>query len=61
MDGVKVGEGVIDRTYPSQVPINETFDIGRDNGTSPSRDYQVPFVFTGRIEQVDVAVAAGQQ
>jgi len=34
----------------------EPFDIGRDTVSPVSKDYKVPFVFQGRIDQVTIEV-----
>ena len=39
------------------VPLQrEPFDIGRDTVSPVSKDYKVPYVFQGRIEQVTIEV-----
>src|SRR5262249_17241323 len=56
IDGRTVGEGPIDNTEPSFHSINETFDIGRDDGTAVSPDYAGNDVFTGRIAHVSIHI-----
>jgi hypothetical protein len=56
IDGQKVGEGSIDNTEPAFHSINETFDIGRDDGTAVVADYAGRDVFTGKIDHVLVHV-----
>ena len=58
VDGKKVAEGKIPRTVPTRFSADETFDIGEDTGTPVSRDYEVPFKFTGTIQKVVVELAA---
>ncbi|MEZ5827334.1 MAG: hypothetical protein R3D01_02670 [Hyphomicrobiales bacterium] len=36
--------------------LDETLDIGEDTGTPVSRDYKVPFKFTGDIEKVTINI-----
>ncbi|HEX3357339.1 MAG TPA: arylsulfatase [Tepidisphaeraceae bacterium] len=52
VDDKQVAQGRIDRTVPVRVSADETLDIGEDSGTPITRDYQVPFEFTGAIEKV---------
>jgi arylsulfatase len=47
VDGKVVATHKLERTVPSTLPWDETFDIGSDTGTPvDDRDYQVPFRFT---------------
>ena len=42
-------------TIPFLMTLGETFDIGSDTRTSvDDGDYQVPFAFTGKVENVSV-------
>ena len=51
VDGRQVGEGRISKiAYGSY----DTLDVGADLGTPVSRDYAVPFSFTGRLDKVEV-------
>jgi hypothetical protein len=52
-NGTTIGEGRVDRTVPF-VYGTDGFDIGGDYGSPVSPDYQVPFVFTGTLEQVTI-------
>jgi arylsulfatase A-like enzyme len=54
VDGNQVAQGRIANTVPLRFSFDETFDIGEDNGTPVSPDYDVPFKFTGQIEKVVV-------
>jgi hypothetical protein len=54
VDGEEVARGRIDSTMPFRFSFDETFDIGQDTGTPVSEDYDVPFRFTGTIEEVVV-------
>jgi arylsulfatase len=60
VDGIKVAEGRIDRTYPFRVSLDETFDVGEDTGTPVSEDYKVPYRFTGTLDRVIVRLAETQ-
>jgi arylsulfatase len=52
VDGKEVTKGRIEMTVPIRVSADETLDIGEDTGTPITRDYKVPFRFTGTIEKV---------
>ncbi|TYQ25389.1 arylsulfatase [Pseudanabaena sp. UWO310] len=48
----QVAEGRIERTVGFRIGLDETFDIGQDTGSAVVDSYQVPFKFTGNLEQV---------
>jgi arylsulfatase len=52
----KVGERRIDKTCPSRFGP-ETFDVGRDNGSPVSEEYQGPFTYAGVVKKVQVHIA----
>jgi arylsulfatase len=54
MDGRKIGSGRIDQTTPFKYSLDETQDLGRDNGTPVIYTYEPPFVFQGTIGNVVV-------
>jgi arylsulfatase A-like enzyme len=54
VDGNKVGSGKIDQTTPFKYSLSENQDIGRDTGTAIVSDYQEPFVFQGRLDEVEI-------
>jgi arylsulfatase len=56
INGQKAGEGSIDNTEPVFHSINESFDIGRDDGTPVVADYAGRDVFSGKIDRVLVHV-----
>jgi arylsulfatase len=57
VDGRAVASQKMDRTIPIVLPIDETFDIGSDTGTSvDDQDYQVPFAFTGKIDRLTIGL-----
>lgn len=57
VDGKVVSTQKMERTIPIMLPIDETFDIGSDTGTSvDDHDYQVPFAFNGKIDKLTVSV-----
>jgi arylsulfatase len=40
VNGEKVAEGAIERTVPESFSLSETFDVGVDNGTPVSSNYE---------------------
>ena len=54
MNGKKVAEAAIDKTTPGGFSLNESFDVGVDNGTPVSNNYKAKdhFPFTGQIDKV---------
>ncbi|MFN6564593.1 MAG: arylsulfatase [Nostoc sp. ChiSLP01] len=50
----QVAEGRIEKTIAYRLALDETFDIGRDTGTPVVDTYQVPFAFTGNLQQVSL-------
>ncbi len=53
-NGQKVGEGKLPKTVPIQFSLGEGIDIGMDTGSAIDFSYELPFVFTGKIEHVTV-------
>jgi arylsulfatase A-like enzyme len=53
VDGVKVGEGRLDKTQPGIFSVDDLADVGMDLGT-PVGNYAVPFHFNGRIHKVTI-------
>ncbi|TYQ25921.1 sulfatase-like hydrolase/transferase [Pseudanabaena sp. UWO310] len=49
-----VAEGRIAKTVAARFGIDDTFDIGQDTGTPVVDSYQIPFKFTGNLEQVKI-------
>ncbi|WP_226531974.1 arylsulfatase [Microbacterium paraoxydans] len=54
VDGRVVAEGRMERSIPAQLSLSEGLDIGMDVGSPVDFTYQLPFVFTGRIEKVTI-------
>lgn len=50
----QVAEGRVDKTIAYRLALDETFDVGRDTGTPVVDTYQVPFAFTGNLQQVSL-------
>ena len=54
VNGEKVGSGSLERF--GGYMLNETLDIGRDNGSPVTDDYPAPFTFNGDIRSVTLQV-----
>ena len=54
VDGNEVAKGRIDETVPTRYSMTEGLEVGRDAGMPVSKDYRVPFIFTGEIGRVIV-------
>lgn len=55
VDGEMVAQKEMTRSIPFLMTIDETFDIGMDLRTPvDDKDYQVPFKFTGKLNQVNI-------
>jgi len=54
VNGAKVAGGQLERTVPAQFSLGEGFDVGMDHGSAVDFTYQLPFKFTGMIEEVVV-------
>jgi arylsulfatase len=60
VDGRPVAKQSLPKTQPITWMWDETFDIGRDTGTSVNdTDYTAPFPFTGTIEKITVDLGEG--
>jgi arylsulfatase len=58
IDGKQVGNGRVEKTTPYKYSLSENQDIGTDTGTPVSYDYQTPFNFEGKLEEVVVEIKA---
>jgi hypothetical protein len=57
VDGKVVTTQTLERTIPLTLPWDDTFDIGSDTGTPvDDHDYQIPFNFTGKIDELTVTL-----
>jgi arylsulfatase len=54
VNGAKVAGGRVEKTVPVQFSLGEGFDVGMDIGSAVDFTYQLPFKFTGKIEEVRV-------
>jgi arylsulfatase len=55
VDGKQVAAGRVEKTVPLGYGA-EGFDVGRDNISAVSPDYQSPFPFGGTVRSVTIAV-----
>jgi arylsulfatase len=46
----------IPETVPTRFSMNECLEVGRDSGMPVSKDYDVPFYFTGELGKVVVTL-----
>jgi arylsulfatase len=53
-NGKPVGRGQLTRTIPLKISQGEGLDVGTDLGSAVDFTYQLPFTFTGEIEQVSI-------
>jgi arylsulfatase len=54
VNGKNVAGGRIDQTQCCAFSADEGADVGADEGTPVTEDYQVPFKFTGKIDKVTI-------
>jgi arylsulfatase A-like enzyme len=54
VNGKQVGSGRVEKTEPNIFSADEGTDVGLDEGTAVSRNYSIPFKFTGKINKVTV-------
>jgi arylsulfatase len=51
-NGASIAEGRLERTIPIQLSLGEGLDVGMDIGSPVDFTYQLPFPFTGTIQDV---------
>jgi arylsulfatase len=57
VDGKVVAAHKMERTIPTTLQWDESFDIGSDTGTPvDDRDYQCPFAFTGKLVKLTLKI-----
>jgi hypothetical protein len=54
VNGKNVATGRIDQTQCCAFSADEGADVGADEGTPVTEDYQMPFKFTGKIDKVTI-------
>ncbi len=52
IDGALAGEGKLPVTIPLSIGITEGLTCGRDDGSVVTADYDAPFAFTGKLDEV---------
>jgi len=50
----KIGQGRGEKSIPNRVTLDETLDIGFDTGTPVTESYEMPFAFTGKLNEVAI-------
>jgi arylsulfatase len=61
VDGKEVATQKMDRTIPTTLQWDESFDVGADTGTPvDDKDYQCPFRFNGTINKLTIAIERPQ-
>jgi arylsulfatase A-like enzyme len=53
-NGTTIAQGRLERSIPIQFSLGEGLDIGMDVGSPIDFTYDLPFMFTGKIEQVRI-------
>lgn len=56
VDGREVANGRFEKTVPIRFSLDEGLDVGEDTGTPVNLDYDVPFKFTGKINEVVIEI-----
>lgn len=56
VNGAEVAKHDIEKTIPIQMSLGEGLDIGMDVGSAVDFTYQLPFIFTGEIQDVTVTL-----
>jgi len=50
----KIGQGRVEKSIPNRFTLDETLDIGFDTGTPVTESYEMPFAFTGKLDEVAI-------
>jgi arylsulfatase len=53
-NGKKIAAGRLEKTIPIQFSLGEGLDVGCDIGSPIDFTYEMPFIFTGKIEKVEI-------
>jgi hypothetical protein len=53
-NGKTIAQGRLERSIPIQFSLGEGLDIGMDVGSPIDFTYDLPFVFTGKVERVKI-------
>ena len=60
VDGRVLATEKVEHTIPFLLPADETFDVGVDSRTPVDGSYQIPFRFTGKLDQVTFKLGPSQ-
>jgi arylsulfatase A-like enzyme len=60
VDGRELAKEKLEHTIPFLLPPDETFDVGVDTRTSVDRSYEIPFRFTGKIDNLTFKLGPSQ-
>jgi hypothetical protein len=60
VDGKELETKTIKHTIPLLMSIDETFDVGLDTRTGVDNSYELPFKFTGKINEVRFELGPSQ-
>ncbi len=50
----KIGQGRVEKNILNRLTLDETLDIGFDTGTPVTESYELPFAFTGKLDEVAI-------
>ena len=56
-DGAVIGKGTVPRTLPFRYSLDETLDVGSDEGTPVTEAYASPFAYSGVLEELSIVLA----
>jgi arylsulfatase A-like enzyme len=60
VDGRELATEKLEHTIPFLLPADETFDVGVDTRTPVDRSYEIPFRFTGKIDELTFKLGPSQ-
>jgi arylsulfatase A-like enzyme len=60
VDGRELATEKLEHTIPFLLPPDETFDVGVDTRTPVDRSYDIPFRFTGKIDELTFKLGPSQ-
>lgn len=56
-DGAVIGKGSVERTLPFRYSLDETLDVGSDEGTPVTEAYASPFTYAGSLHSLTISFA----
>jgi len=60
-DGTEIAKGTVPRTLPFRYSLDETLDVGSDEGTPVTEAYASPFAFNGELRELTIALSPVQR